>query len=416
MTKAFKKSMVKKEVKEVVSDYYANSDAFVLPEQSSFRQYRIKRLDGSFRKIKARITSVTKLKTEIAFFKGDIKAIYYTTTKWLNPTAVGKKVRPGYPDIPLSFDIPLDFDSEDLEEARLNALKALERAKQLNHKIKYIAFSGCKGFHIVLENTQPIPERHQDREAFISHVLSQHYKLYKDFSPDECMTNPRMIIKLPGTYNPNGYTTTIISEEQLRQPIETLLTHIPHDSRGRPLSPIKRAMIHHPPLTREREANRRGQRLTFQTFLKNKVKGTRDRYVLFLKYEATFPLSKLSKKLKWLMHTYKLSNFYIYKDAENYYAVNLSTHSPRRIAKITTAAKSLNNGIQHRIPITQEINLEGAKTMDRPTLIQTIESPYNKQTQSLPHHQYYKLTPTHQVCGEDKMVYITTTQTRKAMI
>ncbi|MGA2122396.1 MAG: hypothetical protein ABSG49_10220 [Methanoregula sp.] len=80
---------------------------------------------------------------------------YYSTSCWLVPENLGRRERtPVSDNIFLSSDIVFDIDRSPfsfftLDQAREDALNLLDFCHDHNLPVKYIAFSGSKGFHIV---------------------------------------------------------------------------------------------------------------------------------------------------------------------------------------------------------------------------------------------------------------------------
>lgn len=382
-----------------------------LPTNPQYRQFRIRSHDGTFHKIKRQIHTLKELRKELDKFEGDIKDIYYTTSLFSNPTQVGpKKKKKGYDPILIGSDLCFDIDSdgtyEGLEEARQQTIKLHDWLKdQPNILIDHIRFSNKKGFHIITKETKlNLPKQIGDR---IGEIERKH-KLFIDRIPQDIKidkivtTNPLGIIKMIGSLNPNnGLRTQKITRTSLNQPFPIIyrkLTKLRLDKRKQ-LNPTK------PPYRYQLEKERQKTEHTEQvTYIKNKVTGTQDRYILILKYPLTYKLQSLDSQLRRLSKIYQLSNWYILEDQYNIYTINLKTCQPEQINKILAQIDSINMYEQNkyhtlRMPITAD-------------LLGIIELPQNHCYISKPHHnwliQKFNITPeqspTH---GDESKLLIT---------
>lgn len=108
--------------------------------------------------------------------------------------------------------------------------------------MKYISFSESKGFHVVCADAcrydDPYPPVREDmaraaRKEIIARVPAEGIAIDTKITADT-----RRIIRVPGTINSkSGCVCTMLSREQLAEPVSAILKYIPRINYGTPQIP-----------------------------------------------------------------------------------------------------------------------------------------------------------------------------------
>jgi hypothetical protein len=323
------------------------------------RHFRILLPCGTFFKVQDRIRDAATLQQWLIRYRPS--DVYYSTSCWLAPESLGRRERtPLSGNIFLSSDIVFDIDQSpysiaNLECARQNTLRLIALCADQHIPVKYIAFSGSKGFHVVCSDTKrydhPHPLVREDmakavRKEIIARVITKGIVFDTKITGDT-----RRIIRVPGTINSkNGYVCTVLTLEQLQKPVSAILKYIP---RVDPITPVIPPMGDESPFQGTRIIswfrNRFGVRskpvspFSFATFLVNAVPGI-DRQIPFFVYPARRNLDRIESELKTMQEIYGLSDIYLYRSEKEITAVCLRTFPLRRLEKIIGASTSINYG------------------------------------------------------------------------
>lgn len=349
----------------VVEQYYRHKflQYCRLPPDPTHKQYRIFLNTGKMIKIKKHLRTPQDLYKEILALErqrrlklGQIKGIYYSLCSWLNPEKIGARNQPGYiADRLLIKDIiGTEIDMPDLEDARLEALKLLAWAKNNGYEPDSINFSGNKGFHIPLVRKAGVmpqnPEARLNAATQIRKILiSELHKAGIEVCPDS-LPDVFRIFRVVGTLHvKSGRLCWPVTETMLKNnPSDWLIDHIPQIGEGSPLiSGRTREMMMgeriplRPPCSTTGIATERGQTVYVQTFLSNKVYGTKDRYIPIFKYTG-MKLATVQAILKKVAKDYRMAETILFEYRKKIFGVCLQAFEPRRLDKILKAAKSEN--------------------------------------------------------------------------
>lgn len=302
-------------------------------------------------------------------FDLDETDIYYSTSCFLEPQSVSK---PSPSDVILGHDFVIDIDEdfslEGLETARL---KAIELVNRLDYKLKYIAFTGSKGFVLVYENPLKLPKDHKKRARFIKQHRQNQIKVIEGV--DKITTSdPYRIIRLPGSVNTKtGYRCTIISKELLLEPITELLAHIPYITKERPAICLTKGEgeLHRgidevlPPPAKQIGVGECSGRNSQPPFFSSAVVGTKDRSVLLMRWDKYWPYSHVKSKLNTAIKRYKLGDVYCFETEKDWYCIGLKTFQRKRLAKILRYLRCKNT-YRGQIPLDMEYieKIEGKDT------------------------------------------------------
>jgi DNA primase catalytic subunit len=137
-----------------IRSYYQDN----LPDLSSLtdltrRHFRILLPSGTFLKVQDRIRDGATLQQWLVRYRPS--DVYYSTSCWLSPENIGSREKtPLSANIFLSSEIVFDIDRspfslKKLELAHKDTLDLLAFCEKRDFQIKYIAFSGSKGFHVI---------------------------------------------------------------------------------------------------------------------------------------------------------------------------------------------------------------------------------------------------------------------------
>jgi hypothetical protein len=151
--------------------------------------------------------------------------VYYSTSTWLNPHKLGRRSEEDiYDSLFLKNDIFFDIDfkpfsAENLEKARQEAIILLAYLRSRRIPVKYMAFSGSKGFHISCQDSKSYAGNPLQRElatlearkALVAEVESEGIKIDGKITADT-----RRIVRVPGTVNSkSGYMCRLVDEDEL---------------------------------------------------------------------------------------------------------------------------------------------------------------------------------------------------------
>ena len=323
------------------------------------RHFRILLPRGTFLKLQDQVRSEEVLRKWLVRYRPS--DVYYSTSCWLVPQNLGRRERTPLSDnIFLSSDIVFDIDRSpfseaNLELARQDTLRLLAFCDRDHLTVKYIAFSGSKGFHVICADPRryddPSPLVREDRakaarREIIARVLAEGIAIDTKITADT-----RRIIRVPGTINSKtGYVCTVLSRDQLSQPVSTILKYIPRVNAGTPLipargdeSPLRGTRIISWLCHRFGVRSKPLPRFSYATFLVSSVPGTPLQVPLF-----TFPpysrMEKVESLLTAVQQQYGLSDIYLYRSGTGIAAICLRTFPIRRLEKIIKASGSVNYG------------------------------------------------------------------------
>ena len=347
-----------------MSDPFRSFYQHHLPDLSAItdlphRHFRILLPRGTFLKLQDRIRSEEVLRKWLVRYRPS--DVYYSTSCWLVPENLGRRERTPLSDnIFLSSDIVFDIDRSpfsiaNLDRAREDTLKLLAFCDDNRLPVKYSAFSGSKGFHVICADPRryddPSPLVREDlakaaRKEIIGRVLAEGITIDTKITADT-----RRIIRVPGTINSKtGYVCTVLSREQLAEPVSTILKYIPRVDPGTPLIP---ARGDDRPLRGTRIiswlCHRIGVRskptaaFSYSTFLVSSVPGTTVQVPLFT-YPSYSRIERIEPLLIAVQEQYGLSDMYLYRSGTGISAVCLRTFPLRRLEKIIKASGSVNYG------------------------------------------------------------------------
>ena len=128
----------------------------------------------------------------------------------------------------MGHDVAFDIDRRplsifNLERARKDAVRLLDLLSDRNYPLKYAAFSGSKGFHLVFDDIDMTldPDIHsrerviiQRRKMLVDEVVEKGIEIDTTVTADT-----RRIIRLPGTINSKtGYCCQYLTRRSVALP------------------------------------------------------------------------------------------------------------------------------------------------------------------------------------------------------
>ena len=281
--------------------------------------------------------------------------VYYTTGTWLNPVILSPRPKErgsGFLDsgIILSHDIAFDIDrtpllKRNIEAARQESLRLLDHMTGQGYELKYIAFSGSKGFHVVFRDTEReiIPDPYEREMEFIRERTELTKEILDSgIDIDTTVTkDTRRIIRVPGTINTRtGYACTVMDRTDLEIPFREFIGKIPHlatvekipsflmpkpvvpasilrvfQNIGSKIVPSEWWTEGRGVVGKRKAAGPddpvRGQGYFYTTFLQSNVLGTNGRHAVLLSFRDRSP-EKVESVLLELIENNDLTDFYLF--------------------------------------------------------------------------------------------------------
>lgn len=306
--------------------------------------------------------------------------VYYSTACWLDPTNIKPRPKKRTDDLSrsgilLSHDIVFDIDispltRSNLDSARLDTLKLYDHMDSKGYELKYAAFSGCKGFHLVFWDPDKtvIPDPYE-REI---NMIKKRKELVKEVedtgvSIDGAITcDTRRIVRLPGTINSKtGFACTVLSVQELKKPIKELIERFPS------LPSSKNIPHYRPPtigfveylqkMTRnllegrlQARAETRGKYIgdhCYTTYLSSNIPGIKARHAVLLSFSGR-SISKVESLIEELIARYQLTDVYLFKLEGQVQAISLKSFQRNRLQKILDHAGADNASLLRKYNVT----------------------------------------------------------------
>ncbi|MBI2079724.1 hypothetical protein HYT84_03095 [Candidatus Micrarchaeota archaeon] len=390
---------------DLISYYKDSNFDLNFLDKITFRHFRFKLFNGKFVKIIDRIRNSNDLKKHI--FRNNPSDIFYSTSCWLAPEKIGLKRYSK--DIMLSSDLFFDLDINEkiktLDEVRLETSRLIDFINDNSIKLRYIAFSGSKGFHVSCYSEDLSAIHYKEREVLIKDKRENLVKEIRraGIEIDRKVTvDTRRIVRLPGTINSKtGYICTILKQKELDNGIKEMFKNIKRVKVVAPLSESNenKSTI----IAKSYVKDRFGVRSSpffYSTFLTNY--SFSNLWILFLQFPLSFKF--LTQRIKLIQRTYEVGDVYVFKDRKFITAMCLQTFQRRRIEKILKAAKSsnLNSFLKYGRTFFRVGNSESpeGKVLEGPPLFSgIIKSPYNNKPVSKGHHIFLKELINLNNCG-----------------
>ena len=312
----------------------------------SRRHFRIISSHGKFLKIKDRINNSDQLKKKLINLRP--KDVYYSTSTYLNPTTVGPRGKERSiltkSGIVMKNDISFDLDREplsirNLEKARKDCKRLIDFMDGKGYSLKYIAFSGSKGFHVIYEDKEGVSIADPfEREMEIIKIRKELVNKIKEqgISIDSAITvDTRRIIRLPGTINSKtGYACTLLTRSQIDQSIINWISDIPRLSGSVKIPSFTwPKFLALPSLFSKKTKVTPTKRIVYTTFITSSVLGTKGRHAVLLSFKNR-KFARVIRKLEKAIETYRLTDIYVFRSGNEIQAISLKTVQRNRYQKI----------------------------------------------------------------------------------
>ncbi len=316
-----------------------------------WRQFRFMLEDGRFFKVPDTIRDAATLQKWLVLKKPI--DVYYTVGRFLSPERLGRRTDVVSENLFLGADLVFDLDRtpfslENIEKVRKDALRLSSWLKEAGIRIRYRAFSGSKGFHLVCEDPFDYPDASplkreklaKDRRKVIAErVLEEGIPIDSKVTVDT-----RRILRLPGTVNSKtGRECIVLTDEELaRCTAERIL----NKSRlvDVPSSRIRKEMTDTLQVLRKNRGLHRGEVRSsptpfYASFLSSEVAKT-PLHVPLIVFRET-GRQEVEEKITRLQQAYRLSDFFLFQ-SEDFFGFSLDALAKRRVEKILNAADAKN--------------------------------------------------------------------------
>jgi DNA primase catalytic subunit len=379
---------------QIESFYKSNIIDLKLIPEVKFRHFRFRLLDGYFYKVKRKIRNSSDLQECLAEITP--LDVYYSTACWLNPHLIASRLDKDilkniYISCDLSFDIDVSNKVNNLEEAKHQAIAVNDFLAGKGFKIRYSAFSGSKGFHVVCndpwknENAEMEPKKREIKAIDERKKLVKEARDNKIIFDEKVTVDTRRIIRLPGTINSKtGLICTPLSRKELESDTETILKSATRVGITTLRIPQKREMTAPSANKISGFLGRLGVRpkphenINYSTFYTNNIPETRLK-IPIIEFEGWMHIEKIYSTIEKAQRHYGLGDVHVFRDDEKYWAVSIKALSHRRVEKILqfTASTNLNQCKKYGCTYTRigkSIGVNGEVIKSEPKLIKTISS------------------------------------------
>lgn len=416
---------------ESIKAYYESTalDLSVL-SQIKFRHFRFRLADDTFFKVHRKIRSWPDLRKQ--FLSTLPLDVYYSSACWLNPHKVGSRTEGKIlKNIMISCDLVFDIDVNDeeirtLEQAKSQTISLKNFLISKGFEVRYVAFSGSKGFHIVCNDPWGNEKGFEDPKQREKDALEKRKQIVREamakgiFFDKKVTIDTRRIIRLPGTLNSKtALICTVLKDNQLELDIKKIFKLATANGIVAPRIPqFEGDDLGLRPAKSLREKNGRlGVRPTlennnyFSTFLTNNIPKTQLK-VPILEIGKWKSLKSVSNIVAKIQKKYGIGTVYLFDDQDRYVAFSLKAVSRRRLEKILFNADSLNLNACKKYGCTyfrvgSSKTLDGTTIQPAPKFLRTILANIKGQT-SRPHHEFLNSvgikieTVNHRFCGPPK--------------
>ena len=404
------RQLIRPDVLDLIKSYYRDNLIDLTPISGlNFRHFRFRLPDGYFYKVKRKIRCSLDLRE--ALIENEPLDVYYSVATWLNPHLLASKLdkdilRNVILSCDLAFDVDVNEEIETLEEARTQAVALNDFLCSKGIEVRYNAFSGSKGFHVVCDDPwrgEAAEEDPRRREAF---AVERRKEIVEEAGErgilfdGKVTVDTRRIIRLPGTiHSKTGVPCTLLGRRELESDVETILKCIETKCSFAPrISQYLREMTAPSACKIPGFTGRLGvrpepePRICYSTFFTNNIPGTRLK-VPVLEFGTWDSLERVCAIIEKVQGKYGLGDVLLFGDGTRYWAASLKAVSRRRVEKILTASNSLNLNQCRKYGCTytrvgRSIGVGGEVVQEEPAYIKTLESDLRGQA-SRTHYEFF---------------------------
>lgn len=362
-----------------------------------FRHFRFRLEDGSFYKVKRKIHDSQDLREHLV--KKAPLDVYYSTACWLNLHRLGSRVEKDVlKNLMISCDLAFDIDRGGkfkLEDTRQQAIRTNEFLESKGISVRYSAFSGNKGFHVVCDDpwndeiTEENPKKRELEAIEKRKKIVQEAKREAIVFDEKVTVDTRRIIRLPGTVNSKtGLVCTVLSKKELESDIYEILKLAKSQAISAPKIPLRRRvreMTHDfimgkiPGLVGRMGVRPRPEdRPCYSTFVTNNIPGTRLK-IPMLEFGGWRKIEEITGVIKEAQRQYGLGDVFVFGDGNRFTAFSLKAVSRRRVEKIlfTTGSMNLNACKKYGctfMRVGKTVGMNGKVTRREPELVGVLQS------------------------------------------
>jgi hypothetical protein len=305
----------------------------------------------------------------------------------------------------LVFDIDIGGEIKTLEDARQHAVtlhKFLE-SKRIN--VRYSAFSGGRGFHIVCndpwksEITEENPLNREMKAIEKRKWIVKEAKSEGIVFDEKVTVDPRRIIRLPGTINSKtGFACTVLGKNELESDTREIIKLTKRHSINAPRIPYLWEMTTDFIFRKISGLMGRlgvrpmpNQGPCYSTFITSNIPKTRLK-IPVLEFSGQRKIGEITGIIEKVQHNYGLGDIFVFSDGDRITAYSLKAVSRRRAEKILFAAGSINLNACKKYGCTfarvgRSIGVDGVIAHREPKLIKVLESNLQGQA-SRPHFEF----------------------------
>ena len=386
--------------KETRRCYFKTTNQIVLPPNPQWRYWKFALEDGTWKIIKG-INNIPQLRDYLV--KLNPVAFYYSTSEFLNQEVPDKIEHPNYQTADQLFMFNkyfvVDIDNElGTDQVRNTAEQVLRRMEYFNEAYLYekciFTGRGCR-LEFIDVTESPKDMLPHEKEEWIKRTRKEFcLKNLADIPHVDHVIawDTRRIIKGIGSPNPhNEYTTEIISDpsyipamlgkaqaNEMDGGVHLLVQEqgrLPDQELGYSLFPIKRHMSYP---------------MFFGKFIRNKVEGTKDRFVPYFEYHKKY--RHWHEDLKFLQKMYGLSTIFVVDDYMKVMCVSIDAIPAPRLDKIYSNSNSIVKNMWRKFRNLYmrtsglfDMNLNRLNEYDLKPLFQIEDSPTKIHPISKPH-------------------------------
>jgi DNA primase catalytic subunit len=369
----------------------------------SWRQFRFLLPSGRFWKLPQQVRNNNTFNKWILQKKP--LDVYYSTSCWLAPENVGARSDIFSQNLFIYSDLVFDIDGKGhkekyIEKARKESIKLIEYLDQNGFRLKYISFSGSKGFHVVCHN--PVKDQITDplaREENTKNVSAQisNKILAEGIKIDPRVTvDTRRILRVPGTINSkSGLSCRLTSRDEISnynaKEIIKNTSRVNKVALKIPLGNDQTISLFRKILGLYRlRARSSPTPFYYASFLSNRVTSTKI-YVPIIEFKKSNE-TKIINELYSIMKNYNLSDAFLFK-GEPYFAIIPFAFQKRRIEKILKASNSSNLDSfkkyhQTFTRISSKVNMNYEEISKKPAFIKRVKCDFPPKIVSAPHQRF----------------------------
>jgi hypothetical protein len=324
-------------------EYYRTTSLIQLPINSGWRIWKFRLEDDTWKMFKG-IKSLKQLRDYLVVYNP--VAFYYSLSEFL-PQQMPDKIE--HPNYQIADQLWLDnkYFVVDIDnktgspQVRSSAYQVIERMKQFPEYVYERCIMTGTGLRLEFRDTTPRPILlPYEREEFVKRKRKEFCQINLDNIEevdDVIAWDTRRVIKCIGSPNPhNEFTTNVLTSPAYLPAIPGKLSQV-NEMDGDTVS-----SLHEQGNRPDRELGSSPTFLYpmyFGKFIRNKVEGTKDRFVPYFEYHKKY--KTWQEDIRFLQRKYGLSTIYIVDDYLKVLCVGVDAIPADRLDKIYNQSKSI---------------------------------------------------------------------------